>query len=145
MTAMAKRLAANGYVAATVSYRLTPMSQFPLPLHDGKSAVRFLRANAAKYDLDGAHLGAIGVSAGATWAQFLAVSPGVAALEGGQVSSAVDCAVSYYDMRRAYEGSRNAALDTQFRASPLAWLNPDSARCWRFTGRGTGMCHLNGR
>jgi acetyl esterase/lipase len=145
---MAIRLAQNGYVAATVSYRLAPMFQFPMPLHDVKSAVRFLRANAGKYGVDGEKMGAIGVSAGATWAQFLAVSRGVAALEGNgphkEFSSSVDCAVSYYgrsDMRRAYEGSRNAAtalpqllggdrqaaLDMHLRASPLSWVNPDSA------------------
>lgn len=145
---MAIQLAQNGYVAATVSYRLTPMFQFPMPLYDVKSAVRFLRANAGKYSVDAEKMGAIGVSAGATWAQFLAVSRGVAALEGNgpnkDVSSSVDCAVSYYgrsDMRRAYEGSRNAptalpalfggdrmaALDTHLRGSPLSWVNPDSA------------------
>ena len=31
---MAIRLAQNGYVAATISYRLTPMYQFPIPLYD---------------------------------------------------------------------------------------------------------------
>jgi len=145
---MAIRLAQNGYVAATVSYRLAPMFQFPLPLHDVKAAVRFLRANAGKYSVDGAHMGAIGVSAGATWAQFLAVSRNVPSLEGNgpnkDQSSSVDCAISFYgrsDMRRAYEGSRNAAealpqllggdrqhaLDAHFRASPLSWINPDSA------------------
>jgi acetyl esterase/lipase len=145
---MAVRLAQNGYVAATVSYRLAPKFQFPMPLHDVKSAVRFLRANAGKYGVDGAHIGAIGVSAGATWAQFLAVSRNVASLEGNGAnkdqSSSVDCAVSYYgrsDLRRAYEGSRNAAtalpqllggdrqaaLDMHLRASPLSWVNPDSA------------------
>ena len=45
---MAIRLAQNGYVAAAVSYRLTPMFQFPLPLHDVKAAVRFLRAQAER-------------------------------------------------------------------------------------------------
>ncbi len=148
MLPMAIRLAQNGFVAATVSYRLAPMFQFPLPLHDVKSAVRFLRANAGRYGIKAERMGAIGVSAGATWSQFLAVSRGVASLEGNgphkDVSSSVDCAVSYYgrsDMRRAYEGSRNAAtalpqllggdrmaaLDAHFRASPLAWVNPDSA------------------
>src|ERR1700704_2470697 len=48
---MAIRLAQNGYVAATVSYRLTPMFQFPLPLYDVKAAVRFLRGHAAKYSV----------------------------------------------------------------------------------------------
>ena len=145
---MAIRLAQNGYVAATVSYRLTPMFQFPLPLHDVKSAVRFLRASADRHSVNPERIGAIGVSAGATWAQFLAVSRGNARLEGNgphqDQSSRVDCAVSYYgrsDMRRAYEGSRNAAealpallggdrlsaMDAHLRASPLNWINPDSA------------------
>jgi acetyl esterase/lipase len=145
---MAIRLAQNGYVAATVSYRLAPMFQFPLPLHDVKAAVRFLRANAGKYAVDKDHMGAIGVSAGATWSQFLAVTRNMPQFEGNgphrEESSSVDCAISFYgrsDMRRAYEGSRNAAealppllggdrmsaLDAHLRASPLNWVTPDSA------------------
>ncbi len=145
---MAIRLAQNGFVAATVDYRLTPMFQFPLSLHDVKTAVRFLHANAAKFSVDGEHMGAIGVSAGATWSQFLAVTRNVLQFEGNgahrEQSSSVDCAISFYgrsDLRRAYEGSVNAAgalppllggdrmnaLDTHFRASPLNWVTPDPA------------------
>ncbi len=145
---MAIRLAQNGYVAATVDYRLTPMFQFPLPLHDVKAAVRFLRANAGKYNADKEHMAAIGESAGATWAQFLAITRNMPRFEGTgahrEESSAVDCAISYYgrsDMRRAYEGSRNAAealppllggdrmnaIDAHYRGSPLNWITPDSA------------------
>ena len=145
---MAIRLAQNGYVAATVSYRLTPMFQFPIPLYDVKAAVRFLRGNASKYDINKEHMGAIGVSAGATWAQFLAIMRNVLQFEGSganrEQSSAVDCAISYYgrsDMRRAYEGSRNAptvlpllfggdrdhAMEAHLRGSPLQWVTPDSA------------------
>lgn len=145
---VAIRLAQNGYVAATVSYRLTPTYQFPIPLHDVKAAVRFLRANAAPYSVDAEHMAAIGVSAGATWAQLLAVTRNLPRFEGNgsnrEQSSSVDCVVSYYgrsDMRRAYEGSRNAAealppllggdrthaLDAHLRASPLQWVTPDSA------------------
>jgi len=43
------KLAQHGYVAATVDYRFAPRTQFPAPLQDVKAAVRFLRANAAKY------------------------------------------------------------------------------------------------
>lgn len=145
---MAIRLAQNGYVAATVDYRLTPMFQFPLPLDDVKAAVRFLRANAAKYQVDKQHMAAIGASAGGTWAQFLAVTRNMPRFEGmgahREESSSVDCAISYYgrsDMRRAYEGSRNAAaalpplfggdrmnaIEAHYRGSPLNWVTPDSA------------------
>ena len=145
---MAIRLAQNGYVAAAVSYRLTPMFQFPIPLYDVKAAVRFLRGNASKYDINKEHMGAIGVSAGATWAQFLAITRNVPQFEGTgankEQSSAVDCAISYFgrsDMRRAYEGSRNAptvlpllfggdrdhAMEAHLRGSPLQWVTPDSA------------------
>ena len=145
---MALRLAQHGYVAATVSYRLTPSFQFPVPLYDVKAAVRFLRANAARFGVDKTHMAAIGVSAGATWSQMLAVTRNMPQFEGTGAargeSSSVDCAISFYgrsDMRRAYEGSRNAAealppllggdrmhaLDAHFRASPLNWVTPDSA------------------
>ena len=145
---MAVRLAQNGYVAATVSYRLTPSYQFPVPLYDVKAAVRFLRANAGRFGVDKIHMAAIGVSAGATWSQMLAVTRNMPQFEGTGAargeSSSVDCAISFYgrsDMRRAYEGSRNAAealppllggdrmhaLDAHFRASPINWVTPDSA------------------
>lgn len=145
---LALRLARNGYVAATVSYRLTPAYQFPIPLHDVKAAVRYLRANAAQLGVDRERLGAIGVSAGATWSQMLAVTRNLPQFEGNGAnrgeSSSVDCAISFYgrsDLRRAYEGSRNAAtalppllggdrmhaLDAHLRASPLNWVTPDSA------------------
>src|SRR5690349_12193275 len=54
------KLAERGYVAATVSYRLAPRNQYPAPVHDVKAAVRFLRANAAKYGIDPERIGAMG-------------------------------------------------------------------------------------
>ena len=43
-------LAENGYAAATVQYRLAPKYLFPAQVEDVKCAVRFLRANAKKYN-----------------------------------------------------------------------------------------------
>jgi len=62
-----RQTAERGYVAATANYRLSPGNQFPAPVQDVKAAVRFLRVNAAKYNLDSDHIGALGGSAGATW------------------------------------------------------------------------------
>jgi acetyl esterase/lipase len=77
---LAVRLAERGYVAATVSYRLTPKFQFPSPVWDVKAAVRFLRANAKRFDLDPSRLGVTGSSAGGHLALMPGLTSGVASL-----------------------------------------------------------------
>src|SRR5260370_5346991 len=79
--AQAVRLAEHGYVAATVSYRFTPKFQFPAPVHDVKTAVRFLRANATRFSLDPSHIGAWGGSAGGHLVLFLGLTGGVEEVE----------------------------------------------------------------
>ena len=73
-----QNLARNGFAAVTVSYRLAPKYQFPAAVHDTKAAVRWVRANAAKYGIDPDRIGVTGGSAGGHLAQFLGVTPGVA-------------------------------------------------------------------
>jgi acetyl esterase/lipase len=77
-----KKLAEHGYVAVTVTYRLAPKYQFPAAVYDVKAAVRWLRANAAKYHVDPERIGAMGGSAGGHLAQFLGVTAGRKQFEG---------------------------------------------------------------
>ncbi len=42
MTSVAEEVAARGYVAATISYRLAPKHRFPAQVEDSKCAVRYL-------------------------------------------------------------------------------------------------------
>lgn len=58
------RFLQEGYAAASLNYRLSGDAPFPAAVEDCKGAVRWLRANAAKYDLDPDHFGAWGSSAG---------------------------------------------------------------------------------
>ena len=94
---VAQALAARGYVAATISYRLSGEAPFPAAIHDCKAAVRFLRANAKKLGIDTANIGAIGLSAGGHLTALLATSNGVKELEGqggnADFSSAVQAVV----------------------------------------------------
>jgi acetyl esterase/lipase len=94
---VAQALAARGYVAATISYRLSGEAPFPAQIQDCKAAVRFLRANAAEYGIDADHIGAIGSSAGGQLAALLATSGEASHLEGdggnAGVSSAIQAAV----------------------------------------------------
>jgi acetyl esterase/lipase len=62
-------LAEHGYVGLSIDYVLqsedpTAPKIWPRNLHDCKTAVRWLRANAAKYQIDVDHIGVIGGSAG---------------------------------------------------------------------------------
>ena len=57
-------LASAGYAAASINYRLAPMSKFPAQIEDVKCAIRFLRSNAPKYGLNAKEMFAFGTSAG---------------------------------------------------------------------------------
>ena len=142
------KLAQRGFVAATVSYRLAPKYQFPAAVHDVKAAVRWLRANAAKYQMDPARIGVTGDSAGGHLAQFLGVTAGVKEFEGeggnAHQSSSVACVVNRYgpsDFTKSYGKSVDAAevlplflggdLQTarqrHIQSSPLNWVTPHAA------------------
>jgi len=61
----------RGYAVVDVSYRLSGEAIFPAQVEDCKAAVRWVRANAAKYGLDPDRIGAWGGSAGGHLVAFL--------------------------------------------------------------------------
>jgi pectinesterase len=73
MRRMASFLARSGFVAVAVNYRLLQGSQnrWPAQLDDVQRAVRWVRANASKYNIDASRIGAFGHSAGAQLASLL--------------------------------------------------------------------------
>ncbi len=73
MRRMAQFLANSGFVAFSVDYRLfhDAQNRWPAQLDDVQRAVRWIRANAAKYYVDPDHIGAFGHSAGAQLAALL--------------------------------------------------------------------------
>jgi acetyl esterase/lipase len=71
-----------GFVAATINYRLAREAPFPAAVHDCKNAVRFLRANAGKYQIDPDRIGAWGNSAGGHLALLVGMTENDESLEG---------------------------------------------------------------
>ena len=65
-------LARHGYAVAVINYRLSGEAIFPAQIEDCKAAVRWLRANANKYNLDPDRFGATGHSAGGHLVSLLA-------------------------------------------------------------------------
>jgi arylsulfatase A len=98
MANLAQALAAKGFVTATMSYRLSGEAKFPAAIQDCKAAVRFLRANAAKFGIQSAAIGVTGLSAGGHLAALLSTSGGVRELEGdgghADASSAVQAGIA---------------------------------------------------
>jgi acetyl esterase/lipase len=74
-------IAARGYVVASVEYRLSGEAPFPAAIQDVKAAIRWLRANAAKFGIDKQRAVIWGGSAGGQLAALAGTSCGVAALE----------------------------------------------------------------
>jgi acetyl esterase/lipase len=94
-----EQIAARGYVAVSVSYRFAPANKFPAQIEDAKTAVRFLRANAKKFDIDPDRIGALGYSAGAHLALLLGTTDKSAELDGTlfpEQDSRVGCVVSFF-------------------------------------------------
>ncbi len=144
---LCKKLAEHGYVAVTVTYRLTPKYPFPAAVEDVKTAVRWLRAHSEQYHIDPDRIASLGDSAGGHLAQFLGVTGEVHRFDGTEYpkfSSKVQCVINYYgpeDFTQSYGKSVDAAQvlpmflggDVEharakhIEASPLYWVTPDAA------------------
>jgi len=93
----------RGYAVVSVEQRLAPEIRFPYPLFDFKAAIRFLRANAAKYRLDGSRFASSGTSAGGYFAVMAAATQDNPAFEdlsmgNAGYSSRVGAVVSWFGL-----------------------------------------------
>ena len=167
---IAQAVAARGYVAATISYRLSGEAPFPAAIHDCKAAVRFLRANATKFGIDAENIGAIGLSAGGHLTALLAASGGVDELEGeggnSNFNSSIQAAIpmgaqtdflsertrnisKMEDRGKIWRQFLGGALEdnpaTYRLASPLIHLDKKDPPCWFITGETDDpSTHANG-
>ena len=96
----AAQLNPAGYAVAGVSIRSSSQVLFPGQVHDIKAAIRWLRANASKYNLDPDHIAIMGDSSGGWTTAMAALTGDAPAMEGAVgttgVSSRVQAAVAFY-------------------------------------------------
>lgn len=90
-------LARRGLVAVSIEFRPSTEAIFPAALQDVKAALRWLRAEAARWGIDPDHLATMGHSSGAHLALLAALTPDAPSLEGNggnpDESSAVQAVV----------------------------------------------------
>jgi acetyl esterase/lipase len=94
-------MAEKNLAIVSVDYRLDTIAIFPAQLDDCKGAIRWLRANADKLNLDADHIGIFGVSAGGHLGLLLATTAGNSKMEGDvggnlNFSSTVQCVCAFY-------------------------------------------------
>jgi acetyl esterase/lipase len=100
MPGQALAFLAKGYAVASIGYRLSQHAIFSAQIEDCKAAIRWLRANASTYQLDGAHIGVWGASSGGHLAALLGTTAGAKELEGtggnAEQSSRVQSVVDFF-------------------------------------------------
>jgi pectinesterase len=85
--ALAQKLASLGYVCFTPEYRLSTEALFPAAVYDLKAAIRWMKNNARKYNVDTARIAVLGFSAGGELAAFLGVTGNMPLFEGTTVQN----------------------------------------------------------
>ncbi len=112
-------LALNGYVGMSINYLLAneahPGPTWPQNLHDCKTAVRWLRANAERLNLNPDRIGAIGGSAGGHLTAMLALT-GPELDPPGEGATRIQCAIDMYGPVLWFEQRENISMFRKTRA-----------------------------
>jgi acetyl esterase/lipase len=144
---MLTHLAANGWVAFSIDYRLSPRATFPDHLIDVKRAVAWVREHAGDYDVDPSFIAISGGSAGAYLVAQVALTAGDATLQPGfaDADTSVAALVALYGLydlldepvtywpglmrileRSVFKASRTDAPEIFRVASPMHRIHPDA-------------------
>ena len=136
-------LAAEGFVVASVEYRLSSEAPFPAALQDVRAALRYLKENASKYRIAPDKVAVWGGSAGGQLAALAAASCGDHTLDPAPTNAGSECvqgAVVWYGVfdfepvvaaRDETPVSRYLACEgpcpaaTVRRASPMSYVSAD--------------------
>jgi acetyl esterase/lipase len=141
-------LLGEGYAVASINYRLSQHAQFPEQIRDCLAAVRYLRANAAKWNLDPDAFGAFGASAGGHLVALMGTAADhedfLTLGEHRDVSAKVQCVVNWFGpadfaSMGGFHNNRNSPeakllgglvqedLDRAKAASPVAYASAGDA------------------
>lgn len=143
----ARNLAERGFVAFAINYRLAPVSKFPAQIEDCRSAVKWIRKNAGRFQVDPLRLGAIGYSAGGHLAALLGTTGTGPSKENGNTDMRIQAVVAGgapvdfafvpkgSDMLAFWlGGTRDKLPEIYKKASPTSFVSGDSPPMFFFNG-----------
>lgn len=135
-------VAAHGYVAVSVGYRLAPKYKFPAQLEDVRTAIDFLHDHAKEYDIDPDRIAVGGFSAGAHLALLEGLEDPKVKGGNGDTPPRVKAVISFFgptdlSLYKASPGLEDAyfvpvfgkngkiAPDVYKKASPITYVSRD--------------------
>jgi acetyl esterase/lipase len=143
-------LANEGFAVVSIEYRFIDQAPFPAQLYDCKGAIRWLRANAGRLNLDPTRIAVFGASAGGHLAALIGTTPDVKEMEGDvggnlEQSSRVQAICAFYpptdlnllvtnpelrvspesDIGKLLGGPLEQNLDKAARANPINYITRD--------------------
>src|SRR5882672_1197354 len=140
------RLTAAGYTVFSISHRAAPRFRYPAPVEDAQRAVRFVRHNAARFNVRADRIGAVGGSSGGHLVEMLGVLDGAGIKDDpdsvNRESAKVQCVVAraapadlarmmvteFMGMRPPDAAARNTVEARAYReASPLRHVSSNAA------------------
>ena len=137
----AAQMAGVGFVGATIEYRLSGEARYPAALEDSRTAVRWLRAHAAKYNIDPKRIGAAGQSAGGHLAALLGV--GANAAEQVRAVAAFNPLTDLTSLTQGEAGDAvTGFLGTTYDAGAEIWR--EASPLTHVSGRSAPMIFLHG-
>lgn len=127
MERISRYLAARGFVAVNVAYRLAPQYLYPAPLRDLQQALDWMVANAAALGIDPDRIGAFGYSAGAHLVALLALTeaataPGSRPARGRSLRAVVAGGIPADLTAWPQSPVVKRFLGVSFRADPQLWV-----------------------
>ncbi len=122
---MAQMIASKGFVTVAVEYQLSLEAKYPAAVHNIKAAIRWMRANAVKYNIDSNRIAISGTSAGGQLAALVGMTNGIEKFEGTQgnntFSSSVQAVIDI-DGVLDFMAPSSLNLDRKPDSPDIAWL-----------------------
>lgn len=76
MNPLAQEIASHGYSCFTIEYRLSLEAKYPYGVYDVKNAIRFIKDNAGKFNVDPDKIAVLGCSSGGQMAALIGTTNG---------------------------------------------------------------------
>ena len=143
---LAQRLVKRGYVCFTPEYRLSTEALYPAGVYDIKAAIRWVRKNAKKYNLDEDKIVVAGHSAGGELAAMMGATNGIDSFEGDgcnkKVSSKVNAVINIDGILAFIHSESGEGDDSKRTSAATNWFGYSKTENPELWKQGSPLTHV---